>query len=518
MKHSKWIAALLALCLMASLLPVGAAAAGFEDVQAGAYYADAVNWAVSHDPQITNGTSPTTFSPDSTCKRCEVVTFLWRAFGAEKMTGENPFEDVKSTDYYYDAVLWALENGVTNGTDATHFSPENPCTHEQVATFLWRACSSPDAAAQVSPFADVQDKDHYSYAPILWAQENGVTNGMRKNAFVPENPCTRAQIVTFLYRALAKPLAPVETDGKLHFQPKVASQYLVEIFGAEKVEAWFNLVDAVLAGENTFACPDQDAYEWIMNGFADKCCPVLVEIVDSRFAHRYAVVNGVGRFDYLVSREEAVQKIADFAALVEGILNETMQPDYSDFEKITSLFFYFQDTYTYDDDAAADLDIHGSLDYLSTYRLLTGKTGICGEISNAYSYLLMLTGVNATTVLGWDSKGELYHEWSLVRLNGKHYHVDPTFELNAGMGEFRYFLMSDEGRLYFGDFPSEHFTYCALYSRNHPHPDYTANDDTFNELRWSFFESLDHENQVLRYRYYNDFAQMMHDEFSYKGY
>ena len=514
----RWVAVLLTLCMALTLLPYGAAAVDFQDVDAGAYYYDAVTWAVNHDPQITNGTSPTTFSPDNTCKRCEVVTFLWRAFGAEKMTGDNPFTDVKSTDYYYDAVLWAVGNGVTNGTDPTHFSPENPCTREQVATFLWRALGKPASTMQCSQFADVQDKERYSFTPILWAFENGVTNGMRKNAFVPENPCTRAQIVTFLYRALANPLPPVETDGRLHFQPKVASQYLVEIFGADKVEAWFNLVDAVMAGEDTFACPDQETYDWIMGHFADKCCPVLVDVVDFSPAHQYAVVNGVARFDYLVSHEEAMQKIADFAALVEGILNETMQPDYSDFEKATTLFFYFQDTYTYDYAAADDADEYGTIDYVSAYRLLTGKTGICGEISNAYSYLLTLSGVNATTVLGWDSQGELYHEWSLIRLNGKHYHIDPTFELNAGDGEFRYFLMSDAGRLDNGDFPSKYFTYCDVYSRSHPHPDYTANDDTFNELRWNFFDSLDHENQILHYSYYNDFAELVQGEFDYSAF
>ena len=161
----KSLALLLALCLMLSLLPFGAAASSFQDVKPGAYYYDAGDWAVNHDPQITNGTGNGIFSPDNTCKRCEVVTFLWRAFGAEKMTGENPFEDVQTTDYFYDAVLWAVENEITNGMDAAHFGPNSPCTREQVATFLWRASGKPETKLLVSPFADVLDKEWYSFTP-----------------------------------------------------------------------------------------------------------------------------------------------------------------------------------------------------------------------------------------------------------------------------------------------------------------------------------------------------------------
>ena len=247
----------------------------FSDVKDSDYFFNPVLWAVNHDPQITKGISSTIFSPDSTCRRCEVVTFLWRAFGAEKMTGETIFEDVETTDYFYDAAVWAVANGITNGTDETHFSPDDPCTREQVATFLWRACSRPDTVRLVSPFADVQNRESYSFTPVLWAYENGITTGTRANAFLPHDPCTRAQIVTFLFRALAEPLAPLEPDGRIHFQPKVASQYLVEVFGEEKVETWFNLVDAVMAGKDTFACPDKETYNWVMGQFPNKCFPAI---------------------------------------------------------------------------------------------------------------------------------------------------------------------------------------------------------------------------------------------------
>ena len=183
------LAILLALCMALSLMTFAASAAGFQDVKPGAYYYDAVDWAVNHDPQITNGTGNGLFSPDNTCKRCEVVTFLWRAFGAEKMTGQNPFADVKATDYFHDAVLWAVEKGVTTGTGNGLFSPNQACTREQVATFLWRASGKSAYQLQVSPFADVLDKEYYSFTPILWAYENGITNGQTTNTFGRTAPC-----------------------------------------------------------------------------------------------------------------------------------------------------------------------------------------------------------------------------------------------------------------------------------------------------------------------------------------
>ena len=510
MKRQNWIAVLLVLCLTLSLLPFGAAAAGFTDVADGAYYSEAVGWAVNHDPQITNGTSPTTFSPANTCKRCEVVTFLWRAFGAEKMTGENPFVDVKPTDYFYDAAVWAVREGVTNGTDDTHFSPSSPCTREQVATFLWRASGKPDSAMQASPFADVLNKLRYSYDPILWAFENGVTNGKTVNTFAPSDPCTRGQIVTFLYRALAKPLDPVKPDGKLHFLPKVAAQYLTEIFGETMVETWFNLVDAVMAGKDTFACPDQHTYDWVMGQFPNKCFPVLLEVIDYAEDREHSVKNGVASFTYKVPREKAAEMIEEFAALVEDILNETMKPDYSDFEKALSLYIYFQKNYTYDYQAAEDND-NGKADYVSSYRLLTGKTGICHEIATAYSYLLMQVGVDAMTVMGAN------HEWSYIRLNGKNYHIDATWALNVVSGDLRYFLMTDAERRADSYFDQARFLYCSNYSQDHPHPDYKADDETFSRLWSGTFDSLDHENRILNYVDFGGWGETTVKPFSYKG-
>ena len=172
----------------------------FSDVNASAYYAQAVDWAVREG--ITSGTGASTFSPDAACTRAQIVTFLWRAAGSPKATGENPFSDVSSSAYYYDAVLWAVENGITAGTSATAFSPDAACTRAQIVTFLWRAAGSPKTTGE-NPFTDVSSSN-YAYDAILWAVENGVTAGTSASAFSPSAACTRGQIVTFLWRAQGK--------------------------------------------------------------------------------------------------------------------------------------------------------------------------------------------------------------------------------------------------------------------------------------------------------------------------
>ena len=171
----------------------------FTDVKTGAYYYDPVLWAVNHTPQITNGTGAGIFSPDATCMRGQVVTFLWRAMGCPEPTNaNNDFVDVKPSDYFYKAVLWAAEKGITNGADASHFNPGGDCTRAHVVTFLWRAHEKP-AAAGSNPFKDVAAGQYYTDA-VLWAVSKGITNGIDASHFGPDNPCTRGQIVTFLYR------------------------------------------------------------------------------------------------------------------------------------------------------------------------------------------------------------------------------------------------------------------------------------------------------------------------------
>ena len=171
----------------------------FIDVPAGSYYEDAVIWAV--DKGITTGTSATTFNPNGICTRAQAVTFLWRAAGSPAAkSSAMPFADVKAGSYYYDAVLWAVEQGITKGTSDTMFSPDATCTRAQIVTFLWRANGSP-AVSGNSAFTDVASDAYYA-AAVTWAEKNDVTGGIGGGLFGSNNNCTRAQIVTFIYRSV----------------------------------------------------------------------------------------------------------------------------------------------------------------------------------------------------------------------------------------------------------------------------------------------------------------------------
>ncbi len=171
----------------------------FSDMPEKGHWAhDPIDWAVASG--VTKGTGPHTFSPDKTCTRAQIVTFLWRTAGSpEPAATNNPFSDVKPDAYYYKPVLWAAETGVAAGTGKTTFSPDAGCTRAQVVTFLWRFAGSPEPTAATNPFTDVPSGTYYTKA-ALWAAENGVTAGTGKTTFSPDRTCTRGQIVTFLYR------------------------------------------------------------------------------------------------------------------------------------------------------------------------------------------------------------------------------------------------------------------------------------------------------------------------------
>ena len=174
----------------------------FTDVKPGAFYADAVSWAVENE--ITTGTSKTTFSPDDGCTRGQVVTFLWRSAASPvPETMNNTFSDVMTTDYFFRPVLWALEKKITKGTTENKFSPSDVCTRGQIVTFLWRAAGEPEPAEKNNPFSDVNESDFF-YKAVLWAVKNEITKGTSASKFSPTETCTRGQVVTFLWRASKK--------------------------------------------------------------------------------------------------------------------------------------------------------------------------------------------------------------------------------------------------------------------------------------------------------------------------
>ena len=171
----------------------------FSDVPADSFYYEPVLWALENG--ITTGASATTFNPDGPCLRAQVVTFLCRAEGQPALTHyNNPFTDVGPNDFFFVPVQWAVAEGITNGTSATTFGSYDNCNRAAVVTFLWRAAGCPEPKAVNNPFVDVKTTDFF-YKAVLWAVENGITNGLDATHFGPTAGCNRAQVVTFLYRA-----------------------------------------------------------------------------------------------------------------------------------------------------------------------------------------------------------------------------------------------------------------------------------------------------------------------------
>ena len=195
----------LAVLLFLGFIPVGRAEAAsnmisnpFEDVIEGKFYYEPVLWAFYNG--ITTGKDETHFNPSGECTRAQVVTFLWRAAGEPVCdTSENPFPDVPDGKYYTNAVLWAVENGITSGYKDGTFGPDKTCTRAQIVTFLWRYAGEPGPASMDNPFPDVVVDAYYGMA-VLWAVENKITGGFKDGTFGPDKTCTRDQIVTFLYR------------------------------------------------------------------------------------------------------------------------------------------------------------------------------------------------------------------------------------------------------------------------------------------------------------------------------
>ncbi len=171
------------------------AAVSFTDVADGDYFAAAVKWAV--EKNVTVGTSETTFLPNDTCTRAQIITFLWRAVGSPKASAQNPFTDVKKTDYFYDAVVWAYQNGMVSGS---LFEGNTLCTRSATVIYLWKNAGSPETKT-TSLFTDVASSSEYAEA-VAWAVNNNITSGTSDTIFSPDMTCTRGQIVTFLFRAI----------------------------------------------------------------------------------------------------------------------------------------------------------------------------------------------------------------------------------------------------------------------------------------------------------------------------
>lgn len=300
------------------------------------------------------------------------------------------------------------------------------------------------------------------------------------------------------------------------FQPKVCSVFMEEVFGKDMCDAWFNLVDAVLNGEDTFACKDQYTYDWMMGQFPEHCLPVLPELIDYAYDREHSVIDGVASFTYRVPPEEAKARIGEFGEMIEGMLNEIFEDDWSDFEKALALYLYFSEHYVYDYETYWKM-YDQYVDYTSCYRFFMTGIGICHEISSAYSYLLLQAGVQATTMSGNRAYDQAGHQWSFVRINGKNYHIDPTYALGSG-GDLRYFLMTDEKREEEDSYDPATFYAVSHYSRENPHPDYTADDDAFRALWDLTFPEFNHDTHTVLGQKESDYGEWENVAFDYAGY
>jgi len=330
--------------------------------------------------------------------------------------------------------------------------------------------------------------------PVTSVMGCGVSDTVYSNPdpTIISSDTVNSSVATDLTEATTEAITPWFT-----FETKVCSSFHEGVYGKKMCDAWYSLVDAVLAGEDTFSCPDGHTYVWVMRDFPEILFPVMKDLIDTPESYDLSTINGTAKIKYLVSKEEAAQKIAEFEKLVEDIINSVIRPEYTEFEKALALYSYFTHTYVYDYDAARAIDNNEVVTYTSSYRLLTTKTGVCGEISQAYSYLLLQVGVDASTVSGQ------HHEWSIINLGGKYYHIDPTFGIQS-WDSMAYFMMTDEQRADEGGYLKKNFQYVGEY---HPEvlPDYSANDDSFKSLYGYFYESFDHAtSKVTCWKYKDD--------------
>lgn len=305
-----------------------------------------------------------------------------------------------------------------------------------------------------------------------------------------------------------------ETPAPFTFRRKVCSSFLEKTFGKKMVDAWFALVDAVYEGETEFACPDDETCRWVVGQFATRCHPAIEGMLTTPMSDPdHPVKNGMGRFSYTVTDEERVARLTEFEATVEKHLNAAMTSDMTDFEKALCLYRYYAENFVYDYDSYYKMS-EAAQDQLVPYRTLTEKTGVCQDLSFSYSYLLMQAGVDAGVASGdYLPTGE-GHQWSMVKLNGKYYHIDPTFALGSP-DDLTFFLMSDEQREETGF--ERPFAYVSVYTNDHPVAGLDADDDTFRPLWNADLTNWDRKNKTLTVvgRSHGDEVTAT---FSYKGY
>lgn len=452
---NKIFSLLVSISMLASLLPVSALAAGFVDVSQSAYYQAAVDWAVANE--ITAGTSGTEFSPDETCTRAQAVTFLWRANGQPNTTGNNPFADVAAGSYYADAVQWAVANGITSGTSATTFGPDAPVTRAQVVTFLYRNAGSPSTSGNTL-FADVPTDAYYRDA-VRWAVSDGITTGTSSSTFSPDENCTRAQIVTFLYRAsgdapdvpvMEIPEEPVLPEEPVSPEQELTDEEIQQMLGEPDIEG------ATAAIINGLRSMEERINLGAYNISTSDAINLTTEISDFRGDNPYFVFSICATHDddentilvvgYQYTPEGAAEKRrqdAEEQAVVDAAIASCVTDGMSDYEIAKALHDYLATHNEY------DMRLYsGDLPALSrtSYGALVNRTSVCSGYALAYQHLMEDAGIPCEYVTGMTTRGS--HAWNIVQIDGEWYHVDVTWDDptpdREGYVRYKYFLKSDK--------------------------------------------------------------------------
>ncbi|RKM62629.1 hypothetical protein D6856_00430 [Butyrivibrio sp. XB500-5] len=304
-------------------------------------------------------------------------------------------------------------------------------------------------------------------------------------------------------------------DGRYVFNSHVCSDRDVQMLGEDKREALFNLVDALMAGNDTFECPNKEALKWATRKqFIDYFFPPASNCIKP-----VSYNDGVAQIEYLIPVDEFLNRVNEFQYQIEDVLNTTVRPEYSDFEKALLLYDYVSQNYTYDYDALGLEDRSG----LNPYRAFEAKTGICLELSGLYSYLLLQCGIQADFMRGGEGivieTDRIGHQWSFARINGIDYHIDPTYSLHKpdkadDHTRLNFFLMSDDARQKRGKFDPAYYKMNAIKEDVNDNSMYKATDERYEELWHGYFVDLDTENNIVYYCEYktNEVREFYYDD------
>ena len=450
---------------------------GFSDVQDGAYYASAVKWAV--DKKITSGTSATTFSPDDTCTRAQILTFLWRAVNSPKKSSSAAFNDVKTSDYYYNAAMWAKEKNMVSGT---LFDPNTPCTRAFTVLYLWKNAGSPETAVS-NVFLDVDANADYAKA-VAWAVKNGVTSGTSATTFSPNDTCTRGQIVTFLNRALAVADNTKDDTTKTDSTKKDNEQTVTKPDETAKTDKSEDQTakpsDTDKKNDDSATKPsdtDKKNEPTTKPSETDKSdtttkpsgttTPTTEEIDNENNWRKPGVFTSTRPAYDRDVYESAIQK-----ALKEA-LGSKMGANMTDLQKALALHEWLVLHCRYDE------TLKRKYAY-SEYGAIVEGFAVCQGYTLAYNDLLTRVGIEAEYVAGWldrlDGTGGR-HSWSRVTIDGKKYFVDVTADDVTdikGRVTHGFFMVSDK-ELYYH---SQYMVHCT---------DTTYDKALFQDIETPFF-------------------------------